>query len=105
MDAKVGFTDVTRRRPLRTVSVIVLWPAHQPRSSWSRAATASRSAEVALKVTDSQTGQLLAAAIDRRGGGAVSRRPWQWGDVQPRRLWTQRFAENGRAARKAKAAK
>jgi hypothetical protein len=99
MRAQVAFTDVTKATPiLRTVSVIV--PQARVINQAQQLVTGSYgfsgSAEVALKVTDSKTGQLLAAAIDRRGGGGSIEQAavWQWGDVQAAiDFWTQRFAD------------
>ena len=99
MDAKIAFTDVTKATPiLRTVSVIV--PQARVINQAQQLVTGSYgfsgSAEVALKLTDSKTGQLLAAAIDRRGGGGSIEQAavWQWGDVQAAiDFWTQRFAD------------
>ena len=99
MRAQIGFTDVTKATPiLRTVSVIV--PQARVINQAQQLVTGSYgfsgSAEVAIKVTDSKTGQLLAAAIDRRGGGGSIEQAavWQWGDVQAAiDFWTQRFAE------------
>ena len=112
MRAQVAFTDVTKATPvLRTVSVIVPQARliNQAQQLVTGSYGFSGSAEVALKVTDSQTGQLLAAAIDRRGGGGAVQQAatWQWGDVQAAiDFWTQRFAEKMVELReKAKAAK
>jgi hypothetical protein len=99
MRAQIGLTDVTKATPvLRTVSVIV--PQARLLNQAQQLVTGSYgfsgSAEVAIKVTDSHTGQLLAAAIDRRGGGgAVSQAAvWQWGDAKAAiDLWSQRFAD------------
>jgi hypothetical protein len=99
MRAQSGLTDVTKATPvLRTVSVIV--PQARLLNQAQQLVTGSYgfsgSAEVAIKVTDSHTGQLLAAAVDRRGGGgAVSQAAvWQWGDAKAAiDLWSQRFAD------------
>ena len=99
MRAQIALTDVTTATPiLRTVSVIV--PQARVINQAQQLVTGSYgfsgSAEVALKVTDSQTGQLLAAAVDRRGGGGSIEQAaqWQWGDVQAAiDVWSQRFAE------------
>ena len=112
MRAQISFTDVTKATPvLRTVSVIV--PQARVINQAQQLVTGSYgfsgSAEVAIKITDSKTGQLLAAAIDRRGGGGSIEQAavWQWGDVQAAiDFWTQRFAEKMVELReKAKAAK
>jgi hypothetical protein len=99
MDAKIGFTDVTKATPiLRTVSVIVPQARliNQAQQLVTGSYGFSGSAEVAIKVTDSKTGQLLAAAIDRRGGGGSIEQAavWQWGDVQAAiDFWSQRCAD------------
>jgi hypothetical protein len=85
--AQIAITDVTTATPvLRTVSVIVPQARllNQAQSLISGKYAFSGSAEVALKATDSQTGKLLAAAIDRRAGGGspTQAAQWQWGDAE-----------------------
>lgn len=51
---------------------------------------------MALKATDSRTGQLLAAGLDRRsGGGSLEQAAvWQWGDAKAAMdLWSQRSTQ------------
>ena len=99
MRAQIAFTDVTKATPvLRTVSVLV--PQARVLNQAQQLVTGSYgfsgSAEIAAKLTDSRTGQLLAAAIDRRGGGGSIQQAavWQWGDVKAAiDFWTQRFAD------------
>ena len=112
MRAQIAFTDVTKATPvLRTVSVIVPQARliNQAQQLVTGSYGFSGSAEVAIKVTDSRTGQLLAAAVDRRGGGGSIEQAavWQWGDVQAAiDVWTQRFADRMIELReRAKAAK
>jgi hypothetical protein len=53
-------------------------------------------AQAAAKVTDSMTGQVLAAAADRRvGGGSVeTAAQWQWGDAENAiKAWSQLAAD------------
>ncbi len=53
-------------------------------------------AQAAAKMTDSQTGQVLAAAVDRQiGGGAVKTAfQWQWGDAENAITeWSKKLAE------------
>ncbi len=53
-------------------------------------------AEAAAKVTDSLTGQILAAAVDRRvGGGSIETAgQWQWGDAENViKAWSQLAAD------------
>lgn len=99
MRAQIALTDVTKAVPvLRTVSVIVPQARllNQAQQLLTGSYGFSGSAEVALKVTDSQTGQLLAAAIDRRGGGGSIEQAavWQWGDATAAiDHWTEQFAQ------------
>lgn len=71
---------------LRTVSVVV--PQARIVNLGQSLATGSYafagSAEAEMKLTDSSTGQLLAAAIDQRGGGMAmsTAAQWQWGDAE-----------------------
>jgi hypothetical protein len=54
------------------------------------------SAEAAGKVTDSQTGELLAAAIDQREGGTSlkSAAQWQWGEAESAmNLWAEKTTD------------
>ncbi|HTY17736.1 MAG TPA: DUF3313 domain-containing protein [Myxococcota bacterium] len=96
---QIAITDVTTAVPvLRTVSVIVPQARilNQAQSLISGKYAFSGSAEVALKATDSQTGQILAAAIDRRaGGGSVTQAAqWQWGDAKAAMdFWAERFTQ------------
>lgn len=53
-------------------------------------------AQAVAKLTDSVSGQLLGAAVDRRaGGGAVQRAgQWQWGDAENAiKAWSQQLAD------------
>jgi hypothetical protein len=51
-------------------------------------------ATIEVEVTDSQTGELLAAAVDRRGGGKYALKPLhRWGDVEAAyTYWAKKFA-------------
>ena len=99
MRAQVALTDVTEAVPvLRTVSVIVPQARvlNQAQQLYTGSYGFSGAAEVGIKITDSRTGQLLGAAIDRRGGGGGAQQAavWQWGDAQAAiDFWTQRCAE------------
>jgi hypothetical protein len=82
---------------LRTVSVIV--PQARILNLGQSLATGSYafagSAEAEMKLTDSSTGQLLAAAIDQRGGGMAlsTAEQWQWGDAQnAMNYWAQKIS-------------
>jgi hypothetical protein len=81
-----ALTDAGSAVPvLRSISVVV--PQARALSVIKMAATGTYafvgSAQGALKVNDSVTGQLLAAAVDKRVGGASIRNVdvWQWGDA------------------------
>jgi Protein of unknown function (DUF3313) len=87
LQLQVALTNATSATPgLRTVSVII--PQARILTLGASLATGSYAfagtAEAEMKVTDSSTGQLLAAAIDKRAGGmAVSNAAqWQWGDAE-----------------------
>lgn len=71
---------------LRSVSVIIpqarILNAVQSLGTGSYAFVGSAEAE--MKVSDSETGELLAAAIDKRSGGMAlsSAAQWKWGDAE-----------------------
>jgi hypothetical protein len=96
---QLAIVDATAATPLlRTVSVIIPQARllNEAQGLLSGTYAFSGSAEVALKATDSRTGQLLAAGLDRRsGGGAIQQAAvWQWGDAKAALdLWSQRLAE------------
>ena len=82
-----ALTDATSAVPvLRSISVVV--PQARAVSLIKMAATGTYafvgSAQGAVKLNDSVTGQLLAAAVDKRvGGTAVTNvTVWQWGDAE-----------------------
>lgn len=82
-----ALTDATTATPgLRSISVIV--PQARALSMIKMAATGTYlfvgSAQGALKVNDSTSGQLLAAAVDERVGGASIKNVtvFQWGDAE-----------------------
>jgi hypothetical protein len=57
--------------------------------------TFSGQIEAAMKVTDAQSGELLAAALDRRAGGANPKAvvQWEWGDAKAAiDHWAEQFA-------------
>jgi hypothetical protein len=71
---------------LRTVSMVI--PQARTLATLKYIATDSYpfvgSAQGELEVTDSRTGEVLAAAVDRRigGGSLATAAQWQWGDVE-----------------------
>lgn len=82
-----ALTDATSAVPvLRSVSVVV--PQARALSLIKMAATGTYafvgSAQGAINLNDSMSGQLLAAAVDKRvGGTAVTNvAVWQWGDAE-----------------------
>jgi hypothetical protein len=54
------------------------------------------SAQGQMKVTDAQTGQLLAGAVDKRAGGITlsSAAQWRWGDAENAiNYWAQKISD------------
>lgn len=96
---QVALINATASTPgLRSVSVII--PQARILTGIASLATGSYafvgSAETAMKATDSATGELLAAAIDKREGGMAlsSAAQWQWGDAQnAMNFWAERVAQ------------
>ena len=85
--AQFALTNATAATPgLRSVSVAI--PQARILNGIQSLATGSYafvgSAEVEMKATDAVTGQLLAAAIDKREGGMAlsSAAQWRWGDAE-----------------------
>jgi hypothetical protein len=94
-----ALTDATSAVPvLRSVSVVV--PQARALSVIKMAATGTYafvgSAQGALKLNDSVSGQLLAAAVDKRVGGASIKNVtvFQWGDAENAMdYWAQRISD------------
>ncbi len=87
MKIQVALTDTSAATPgLRTVSMIV--PQAHMLSSLKNLATGTYpfvgGAQAEGKITDAQTGDVLAEAVDRRlGGGAFKTAfQWKWGDAE-----------------------
>jgi len=87
MKLSAALTDATSAVPvLRSISVVV--PQARLLSAIKMAATGTYafvgSAQGALKLTDSVSGQLLAAAVDKRVGGTSIKNVdvFQWGDAE-----------------------
>jgi hypothetical protein len=99
MIVRVALTDPAAATPvLRSVSVVV--PQARLLNSVANLATGSYafvgSAQSEGEVVDSQTGERLAAAVDRRSGGLSIKNAsvWQWGDAQNAMdYWAQRTAD------------
>src|SRR5882762_10969102 len=87
MKLQVAVTDLAAATPgLRTSTMVI--PQARLLSTVKRGATGSYpfvgGAQAEFKLTDSLTGQLLVAGVDRRiGGGSISTAAqWEWGDAE-----------------------
>ena len=87
MNLQVALTDIEAATPvLRTVSMVV--PQIRVLAMVKYAATDSYPfvgrVQGEIEVTDSKTGDVLGAAVDRRigGGSPETAAQWKWGDVQ-----------------------
>jgi hypothetical protein len=87
MKLQVALTDVAAATAgLRTITMVL--PQARMLSTVKRGATGSYpfvgGAQAEFKLTDSMTGEILAAGVDRRlGGGSISTAAqWQWGDAE-----------------------
>jgi len=99
MRLQVAIVDATAATPgMRTVSMVV--PQARTLNTLKYAATGTYAfvggAEGEMKLTDAATGQLLAAAIDKRiGGGSLeTAAQWKWGDAEnAMKAWATQLAE------------
>jgi hypothetical protein len=99
MTLRVALTDPTAATPvLRSVSVVI--PQARLLDSVAKLATGSYafvgSAQSEGEVVDSQTGERLAAAVDKRSGGLSVKNAnvWRWGDAEKAMdYWAQRAAD------------
>jgi hypothetical protein len=87
LQLQVAMVNASSATPgLRSVSVVIpqlrILNAAQSLATGSYAFVGSAEAE--MKATDSATGELLAAAIDKRAGGMAlsSAAQWKWGDAE-----------------------
>jgi Protein of unknown function (DUF3313) len=87
LQLQVAMVNASSATPgLRSVSVVIpqlrILNAAQSLATGSYAFVGSAEAE--MKATDSTTGELLAAAIDKRAGGMAlsSAAQWKWGDAE-----------------------
>jgi uncharacterized protein DUF3313 len=95
----VAVTDVEAATPgLRSISMVV--PQARLLGTLKRGVTGSYpfvgGAQAEFKLTDSTTGDILGAGVDRRiGGGAITTAAqWQWGDAEnAMREWAKLAAE------------
>jgi Protein of unknown function (DUF3313) len=98
MTVRVALTDATTATPvLRTISVVI--PQARILNAVGNLATGSYafvgSAQSEGEITDSVTGQVLAAGVDKRSGGLSIKNAdvWQWGDAENAMdFWAQRLA-------------
>jgi hypothetical protein len=98
MKVRVALADATTATPvLRTMSVVI--PQARILNAVGNMATGSYafvgSAQSEGEITDSVTGQVLAAGIDKRSGGLSIKNAdvWQWGDAENAMdFWAQRIA-------------
>jgi hypothetical protein len=99
MTVRVALTDPTTATPvLRSVSVVI--PQARLLNSVGNLATGSYgfvgSAQSEGEIVDSQTGERLAAAVDKQSGGLSIKNAgvWQWGDAEHAMdYWAQRLAD------------
>ena len=84
---QVALVDASSATPvLRTISMLI--PQARALATLKYVATGTYafigSAEAEAKIADSQTHQVLAAAVDKRvgGGSVVTAAQWQWGDAE-----------------------
>ena len=99
MRVQVAIDEATTATPiLRTISMII--PQARALATLKFLATGSYpfvgSAQAEAEITDSETGQVLAAAVDRRiGGGALgTAAQWQFGDAENAiNAWAQQMTE------------
>ena len=97
IDLQVALVNAETATPgLRSISVVV--PQARILNGLQSLATGSYafvgSAQAEMKATDTQTGQLLAAAIDKRAGGMAlsTAAQWQWGDAEnAMNYWAKRI--------------
>src|SRR5262249_48630507 len=87
MRLQVAIIDATAATPgLRTVSLVI--PQARTLNTLKYAATGTYAfiggAEAEMKLTDAVSGQLLAAAMDKRigGGSFEAAAQWEWGDAE-----------------------
>jgi hypothetical protein len=99
MVLRVALIDATAATPgLRSVSVVI--PQVQLLNRLQSLGTGSYafagSAEGEMKLTDATTGELLAAAVDKRAGGVAlsTAAQWKWGDAQnAMNYWARRITD------------
>ena len=99
MQLQVALIDVAAATPgLRTITMVI--PQARLLSTIKRGVTDSYpfvgGAQAEFKLTDSLTGQVLAAGVDRRiGGGNISTAAqWEWGDAENvMKAWSKLAAE------------
>ena len=99
MQLQLALIDVAAATPgLRTITMVI--PQARLLSTIKRGVTESYpfvgGAQAEFKLTDSLTGQILAAGVDRRiGGGSITTAAqWEWGDAENvMKAWAKLAAE------------
>lgn len=99
LEIQVAIDDVSAATPvLRSLSMVI--PQARALASLKYLATGTYAfvggAQVEAKVVDAATGEVLAAAVDRRmgGGSLTTAAQWQWGDVENAMdAWSQQAAD------------
>jgi hypothetical protein len=97
MRLRVGITEAGKNIPVLdnlTAALPVSMVLSDAKKSLGGTQSFVGKATIEVEVTDSQTGELLAAAVDRRGGGKYA---WKslhrWGDVEAAyTYWAKKFA-------------
>src|SRR5262249_51288674 len=99
MRVHVALDDATSATPvLRSISMVI--PQARALATLKFLATGSYpfvgSAQAEAKITDAETGEVLAAGVDKRiGGGALgTAAQWQWGDAENAiNAWSQQLSD------------
>ena len=99
VELHVALIDVAAATPgLRTITIVI--PQARLLGTIRRGVTDSYpfvgGAQAEFRLTDSATGEVLAAGVDRRigGGSASTAAQWQWGDAENvMRAWAKLAAE------------
>jgi len=97
MRFRVGITEASKNIPVldNLTAALPVSPAlSDARKSFGVTQAFVGTATIEVEVTDSQTGELLAAAVDRRGGGKyVWKSLHRWGDVEEAfTYWAKKIA-------------
>jgi hypothetical protein len=94
---RIGITEAGKNIPV-VDNITALYPAAYVLSKGKQYVASTESfvgkSTIEAEATDSQTGELLAAAVDRRGGGKYAWKPLhRWGDVEEAyTYWAKKIA-------------